>query len=78
MLYISTNFDFTISLNLEEPDGDLLPFTITDSYKNKIQILNLYNEKDDKGIKTIERKLFKTPLLRNCLLLSDFNIRYPS
>lgn len=79
MLYVSTRTLLDVSPILEDTnDGDLLPFTISDRRGGKVQVVNLYNEKDQEGQKTIDRALYSLPLLPNSLVLGDFNVRHPS
>ena len=85
MLYISTRLNVNISPILLD-DSDILSFVILDKKGNKIQIVNLYNEKDlrdtenPQNRRTIERSLYSlyNTFLLNTLLVGDFNLRHPS
>lgn len=59
-------------------DSDIQSLTIQDSKGVKLQIVNVYNERDTNLEWTIPRSLLGLPLLDDCLLLGDFNIRHPS
>ena len=85
MLYISTRLNVNISPILLD-DSDILSFVISDKKGNKIQMVNLYNEKDLRDTenlqnrRTTERSLYslRNTFLPNTLLVGDFNLRHPS
>jgi hypothetical protein len=43
-----------------------------------MQVVNLYNEKDQQGVWTVDRCLYDLPLLPDTLLVGDFNTRHQS
>lgn len=76
LLYVSSSLAYEVNL-IQTNDSDLLSASVIDG-RETIQVVNLYNEKNEEGIRTIERALYSLPLLPNTILLGDFNIRHPS
>ncbi|KAF2206122.1 hypothetical protein CERZMDRAFT_4463, partial [Cercospora zeae-maydis SCOH1-5] len=58
-------------------DPDIQSLYLRDSQGNKIQVLNVYNERDKNGNWTAERSLYSLSLSRDAILAGDFNIRHP-
>ena len=59
-------------------DSDCQSLEVRDSNGSRIQIVNLYNEKDQEGRWTVDRCLYSLPLLPNTLVAGDFNTRHQS
>ena len=79
LAYISRSLQYTVSLALESPlDPDCLVLDILEGTQ-KIQIVNIYNEKDQSGLgpKTVDRTLYPSTLYYNSIVLGDFNTHHP-
>lgn len=78
LTYISKNFKPLVSLAVTSPsDPDIQIINIIEG-KSRLQIINVYNEKDqdrEKG-ETIERALYQTTLHPNSIILGDFNAHH--
>jgi ribonuclease HI len=79
LVYIARSFKPLVTIASSSPrDSDLLVVDIIEG-QSKIQLLNIYNEKDqaETGLYTLERCLFDRELQLNSLLLGDFNTHHP-
>jgi hypothetical protein len=75
LVYTSRLLQLQINpIRLDDPDCQTLE--VRDSKGARIQVVNLYNEKDKQGIWTVDRCLYNLPLLPNSLLVGDFNTRH--
>jgi hypothetical protein len=59
-------------------DPDCFSFKVRDSKGLKIQVVNLYNERDKQGVWTVDRCLYNLPLLADSVIVGDFNTRHQS
>jgi hypothetical protein len=59
-------------------DPDCFSFEVRDSKGLKIQVVNLYNERDKQGVWTVDRCLYNLPLLADSVIVGDFNTRHQS
>lgn len=78
LFYISKALSF-ISIAHDSPqDPDCLIIDINKG-NSKIQLINIYNEKDlnGAGIYTIDRGLIPSPLYQYSIILGDFNTHHP-
>lgn len=57
-------------------DPDIQSLIVQDTKGKRLQIINVYNEKDQGGHWTLDRALYRTNLLPNCVMVGDFNIRH--
>jgi hypothetical protein len=77
LVYTSRLLQLQINpVRLDDPDCQTLE--VRDSKGARIQVVNLYNEKDRQGVWTVDRCLYNLPLLPNSLLVGDFNTRHQS
>jgi endonuclease/exonuclease/phosphatase (EEP) superfamily protein YafD len=79
LAYASKGYKPIVSLSPNSPqDPDLLVIDIK-TKTSKLQVLNIYNEKDQakEGPRTLERCLFHRELEPNSILLGDFNTHHP-
>jgi endonuclease/exonuclease/phosphatase (EEP) superfamily protein YafD len=79
LAYVSKSFKPLVTIASSSPcDPDLLVIDVIEG-QSKIQLLNIYNEKDQAktGLFTLERCLFSRELQPNSLLLGDFNTHHP-
>jgi len=79
LVYVARSFKPLVTIASSSPrDPDLLIIDIIEG-PSKIQLLNIYNEKDqaESGLYTLERCLFSRELQPNSLLLGDFNTHHP-
>ena len=79
LAYVVRGFKPLVTIASSSPrDPDLLVIDVIEG-QSKIQLLNIYNEKDqaETGLYTLERCLFARELQPNSLLLGDFNTHHP-
>jgi ribonuclease HI len=79
LVYVSKDFHPLVSrANSSPQDPDLLVIDVTEG-NTKIQIVNVYNEKDQSGtgLKTLPRRLYHQPLHPDSIVLGDFNTHHP-
>jgi hypothetical protein len=79
LAYISKEFKPLVSLATSSPlDTDLLVLDVIQG-NQRIQIVNIYQEKDQGGgeLKTIQRSLTQLALYSHSLILGDFNTHHP-
>jgi hypothetical protein len=79
LVYIARSLKPLVTIASSSPrDSDLLVVDITEG-QLKIQLLNIYNEKDqaETDLYTLQRCLFPRELQPNSLLLGDFNTHHP-
>jgi hypothetical protein len=77
LVYTSRLLQLQINpIRLDDPDCQSLE--VRDSKGARIQVVNLYNEKDRRGVWTVDRCLYDLPLLPDTLLVGDFNTRHQS
>jgi retrotransposon-encoded endonuclease len=77
--YILKRYKPIVSLSQSSPnDPDLLVIDIK-TKSAKLQVLNIYNEKDQANIgpKTLNRCLYQREIERNTVLVGDFNTHHP-
>ena len=78
MTYINQNLLGEIQVNLVQiNDRDIQNLILQDKRGNKLQILNVYNERDEEGQYTVERTLLQQQIQQHSIALGDFNIRHP-
>ena len=78
LFYINKALSF-INIAIESPqDPDCLIIDINNG-NSKIQVINIYNEKDLHGNSTytVNRDLLPNPLNRQIVILGDFNTHHP-
>ncbi len=78
LVYMARSFKPLVTIASSSPrDPDLLIIDVIEG-PSKIQLLNIYNEKDqaESGLLTLERCLFSRELQPNSLLLGDFNTHH--
>jgi hypothetical protein len=77
LVYTSRHLKLQVNpLLLNDPDCQSLE--VRDSKGSKIQVVNLYNERNNQGVWTVDRCLYKLPLLADSVLVGDFNTRHSS
>jgi hypothetical protein len=78
LFYISKALSFANIAENSPEDPDCLIINIYNS-NSKIQVINIYNEKDLRGnrVYTIDRELLPNPLFQNSIILGDFNSHHP-
>ena len=76
MFYVKRDLQVQLTqLNLKDPDIQAL--TLQDSKGKRLQVVNVYNERDQEGRWTVERSLYNVGLLASSVVLGDFNTRHP-
>ena len=78
LAYVANRLQPIVTISPESPqDPDFLVLDII--AKSKIQVYNIYNEKDQLGVgpNTLERCLYPKELGPNSILLGDFNTHHP-
>jgi hypothetical protein len=77
LAYVSRTLPLQVnSQNLSDPDIQV--FEIQDTKGAKLQLINVYNEKDINQNWTLDRCLYNLTLLPDVVLAGDFNTRHPS
>jgi len=77
LVYTSRLLQLQITpIYLENPDCQTLE--IRDTNGARLQLVNLYNERDKQGVWTVDRCLYQLPLLPDSVIVGDFNTKHPA